>query len=116
MRPGPSPAQLDEISALAVAEAVRPFSVHGDWTGPATQGTRCPAQGVGGRDGSWHALRGLGEQLRFLIKIRCGERYFCQRLRVLRLGDLRRDGINTTPAGSGGSPANVQSSSAQAAR
>ena len=41
---------------------------------------------------------------------------FGQRLRGFRLGGLRRDGINTTPAGSGGKPAVVQSSSAHACR
>ena len=44
------------------------------------------------------------------------ERYVGQCLRELRLGGLRREGIITTPAGSGGRPASVQSSSAQPAR
>ena len=61
MCPGPSTAQLDEISALAVAEAVRPFSVHSDWPSSTAQSSDCLLQGFRGGDQWWHALGGLGE-------------------------------------------------------
>ena len=65
-----------------------------------------------------NAVGGLGQQLRLGVDDsgRSASGYFGQRLREFRLGGLRREGIITTPAGSGGRPAVVQSSSAQAAR
>jgi hypothetical protein len=41
MRPCPGAPQLDEIGALAVAEAVCPFCVHGDRPSPAAQRGHC---------------------------------------------------------------------------
>ena len=116
MRPRSRAAQLNEVRALAVTEPVRTFGVHSDWPGSGTQHSNGVSQSFRSGDNRWHTLRGRGEQLRFLIEIRCGERYVGQCLRELRLGGLRREGIITTPAGSGGKPASVQSSSAQPAR
>lgn len=97
------------------------FRIDGYRSRPGTECGDCPLQAFRSCDDSWHALNGCREQLRFLIKIRFGQRYFGQRyfsqgLREFRLGGLRREGIITTPAGSGGRPASVQSSSAQADR
>src|SRR5215211_3500364 len=116
MRPRSRTAQLDEISALAVTESVCPFCIHSNWPAAVTERIDGLLQGFWGGDDRWHALGRRGQQLRFLIKIRLGQGYFGQGLRELRVGSLRREGIITTPAGSGGRPANVQSSSAQAAR
>ena len=116
VRPRSSAAQLDQIGALAVTKSVRPLSVDSDRPSSTAQRGDGLMQGVRGADNRWHALGGRGEQFRFLIKIRCGERYVGQCLRELRLGGLRREGIITTPAGSGGRPASVQTSSAQPAR
>ena len=116
MSPGPRAAQLNEVGALAVAEPVCTFGIHSYWPGSGTEGSNGVSQSFRSGDDRRHTIRGRGEQLRFLIEIRCGERYVGQCLRELRLGGLRREGIITTPAGSGGRPASVQSSSAQPAR
>ena len=111
-----SSAQLDEIGPLAVTEAVSSFRIDRYRSASGAERTYCVLQGFRRCDDGRHALDGRGEQLRFLIKIRFGKRYFGQFLREFRLGGLRREGIITTPAGSGGRPASVQSSSAQPAR
>ena len=67
-------------------------------------------------DDGGNPVRGLGQQVDFLGQSGKGCGCFGQRLREFRLGAFRREGISTTPAGSGGRPAVVHSSSAQAAR
>src|SRR5215218_5862265 len=102
MGSGTRPTHLNEIRTLAVTEAVRSFGVYRDRSSSDTKRGDCVVQSFRSCDDRWHAFYGRGEQLRFLIKIRCAKWYFGQCLREFRLGGLRREGIITTPAGSGG--------------